>query len=227
MERVMAGFPFLPHGVGVLGTLLVIFCLPTILTAQVRSPICGQDQVEVFPACSNCDFEEIAFPLESPGRAWRNRNGKEVLLVRNQVPLSRAVWVKQYSKILFWKKLRGSQVNIVFDLNQSDPALTKMVGEIMRRYPDSVIQKPWMLDVRIVPLSPWLINTSTVLPCRGLLTSELPIAFVLDRKQTQQLDRLDSSAFILSGTLSYFEGVTRRYITPSFSARKSELQILE
>lgn len=187
---------------------------------------CDQHLSEsVGPTPIGAEFEVIPLEDWQSVFAIKELGGKRVIAFDNELTLLSADRRKFYNEFLFFKWVAGSTVVIVFDLNSETDAVKNAKKDITIKYPEAEFIRLWMRDVRVLPVSPWLVRRNVITPCKGMPMKLLPIQFVLNREETLSFEGLEDKSFVLGGTVSFYDVTSEHYFNKTFSIRKSSIAV--
>ena len=187
-----------------------VTCAP--LSAEQPGPTNRQYEPEPLPVADS----EVAFVLREIG-------GDRFIVIRNRLTIVEACYSENVHRFLGIKFLCGSDLVIRLTAANSDPTVGRIIASLKTKYPNALFQRAWMKEVHLVPIGPWFPTETAVLPCPGFPLGDISAEFHLDAKQARRLRSLPSDALISSGALSFYECVSGRYFTETFSLRKSDL----
>lgn len=192
-----------------------------------ESPIayCSQspDSSQAFSQ-THGEFEAISVPNWTEVYALKEMQGRRVVLISNQLTIDYARLDRFYDSFLWFKSLAGSKMVVSLSASGRSEEIIRAEQEILRRYPEAQFVRPWMAQVRLVPISPWIVRRKVILPCQGFPMKDVPMEFLLNREETLRLDDLPKREIVLNGTLSFVDLISGQFFHQSFSLRKFDLQ---
>lgn len=169
------------------------------------------------------EFEAIPIENWKEVFAAKEKHGQRVLIFSNKMLKRDIEYNKFFSKFLWFRTLAGSKILVVLSSGVESASVLAAEKEIERKYPEAKFVRPWMAEVRLVPVSPWIVRRQVVLPCQGFPMGDVPMEFLLDREETLILDALPNDALVLIGTLSFLDMISGHFFHQSFSVRKVNL----
>ena len=145
-----------------------------------------------------------------------------IVFANRLIPLQ-STWKKRYKQVPFFKRLTCSDIFLLLSADYDDKLQLETETEIKRKDPSAEFLKPWMTNVVITLVSPWLEGAKTVYADKGQALGDVPVSWHLDRKITKALENFVKDELILAGTISFRLKDTELDFNQSFAIRMSDL----
>lgn len=170
------------------------------------------------------DFEAVTLSNFQDAYALRQKGTHKYIVFPNKLKIENVRWVKHYRRRLFWKRLSGSNLLIVLRADYEGPAVKAACEEIKSKDPSAEFQRPWMTNVGLIVLIPWLDNQQpTTRPDKGFPLGTVPVGWALSSRATRTLESFTGNELVIGGTVGFTENESRNDFNLSFSINASDL----
>jgi len=160
---------------------------------------CGADQSEhPLPTLIKYDPEPLSIEDSAKVFILKSSDADRLIVIPNELVFRDATLFTHFGSFLGIRYLiRGS---LIVRLSSSDlaPPIAGIVSPLQKKYPQAQIQRPWMVNAHLSPLSPFIPTAAAILPCDAGPIGDIPLQFELSEQDVTRLLAFDAGDLILA-----------------------------
>jgi hypothetical protein len=181
----------------------------------------GEERVRKIPSGV---YTPIGHPYQGAYFVSVDQEERQAIVVANKFGAGDVVVHRKYEQFLWFSRLSGAKMRVLLEANYPLDSFNELQRYLQENHGIETINKAWMAETRLLPVSPWISDRAFVEPCLGHYLDTVSFEFLLDASEVREIEKLDEGFLVLSGTVFYFEKGVKSYFHSSFTVRKQNIQ---